>query len=174
MGAEAQAAVPLARREPLPAVAATPPAAASGAGTAAMPASPGTGSPVAPQAQAGERPESGEAMVRAEALSLVRTWLVAWEAKNLKGYLDCYAEGFRSGAMDLAAWAEHKRRVFAGAGNIEVELSDIEVQVTGEGAAVRFLQDYRSAGHSDRGHKLLVLQPTGAGLRIASEDWSPL
>ena len=113
-------------------------------------------------------------LVTAEVNLFLSRWRDAWQAQDLNRYLSCYSRSFRSGEYDLDSWRARKRTAFARARRIRVELENIEVDPTADGAVVSFIQHYRSDRLEDRGYKRLTLRKEAAGYRIVREDWSKL
>lgn len=102
----------------------------------------------------------------------LETWLVDWQSLDAERYLRHYAQEFRSGGMDLAAWREHKRRVNAAKSWIKVSLSNVGV-FRAPGAqpviAVDFDQDYRSSNLAQKTRKRQYWVAEGGRWKIAYE-----
>jgi len=89
-------------------------------------------------------------------LRQLEAWRTDWESLDTERYLAHYAKGFRSGAMDLAAWRAHKRKVGAGKTSIAVSLDNLGVLRSPgrqELVEVSFDQNYRSNNLSQRTRK---------------------
>ena len=83
-------------------------------------------------------------------------WRTDWESRDADRYLAHYASGFRSGAMDLGAWAAHKRKVNAAKKWIKVAAAELSVfrhPGREELMVVGFDQEYRSDSFSQRTRK---------------------
>jgi murein L,D-transpeptidase YafK len=83
-------------------------------------------------------------------------WRKDWESLDTERYLAHYAPAFRSGAVDLAAWRAHKRKVSKGKTSIKVSLDNLGVfRSPGRHdlVEVTFDQDYRSNNLSQRTRK---------------------
>ena len=102
----------------------------------------------------------------------LETWLADWQSLYAGRYLEHYARDFRSGAMDLAAWREHKQRVNAAKSWIKVSLSNLGV-FRAPGApgviAVTFDQDYRSSNLAQKTRKRQYWVEEGGRWKIAYE-----
>jgi len=157
------------------AVATSPLTESAGGQSPRTPAAASTPAPTpTPAAMPNRLPPDTEISLRtAEIMTLLSRWVRAWEAKSLEEYLSYYDSSFVAGARDLEAWADHKQRVFSAAGAIQIEIRDIQVDLDGDRAQVRFVQDYRSETISDLGIKTLALVQRGGDFRILREDWSP-
>jgi len=89
-------------------------------------------------------------------LRQLEAWRLDWESRDAQNYLSHYARDFRAGAIDLAAWSAHKRRVNAAKNWIKVGLSNVSVlRAAGQDAVIEvtFDQDYRSNNLSQRARK---------------------
>jgi len=89
-------------------------------------------------------------------LKQIDAWRRDWESLDSERYLAHYAKGFRSGAMDLAAWRAHKKKVNADKTSIEVSLDNLGVfrsPARADLVEVSFDQSYRSSNHSQRTRK---------------------
>lgn len=88
---------------------------------------------------------------RSAFLRKLESWRKDWESRDAVRYLSHYAPSFRSGAMNLARWSDHKRKVNAGKRWIKVGLGNVSVlRSPGRSGpiAVTFDQDYRSSSFS--------------------------
>lgn len=100
------------------------------------------------------------AKVRAQSDELrarIEHWRELWSAMDTEGYLDFYADDFRTGdGMGRAAFARHKRRVNADKDRIDVRIEDLSLfRYPGEDSLVmaEFTQEYRSSNFSTLSHK---------------------
>ena len=103
----------------------------------------------------------------------LEAWRSDWESRDAARYLAHYARDFRAGAVDLAAWSAHKRRVNAGKKWIKVGLSNVSVLRSAgqdEVIEVTFDQDYRSSNLSQRARKRQYWVEEGGRWKIAYED----
>lgn len=145
-----------------PAAAGAPPAAtATQTAQATLAAAPpGAGAPAkvaapvaAPAAAPAATPKPEESV-----LGAVEAWRKAWASQDVAAYLAAYAPGFKARAASHEAWAKEREERIAKAAGLDIRLADVRVDKLGEDKArVRFAQDYRSAGYSDRTRKSLVL-----------------
>lgn len=102
----------------------------------------------------------------------LEAWRKDWESLDTERYLGHYAKGFRSGAMDLAAWRAHKRKVGTGKTSIKVSLDNLGVfRSPGRQdlVEVSFDQDYRSNNLSQRTRKRQYWLREGGRWMIAYE-----
>ena len=105
--------------------------------------------------------------------AVVESWRSAWEGKDLERYMSFYDESFHSEGRDRAGWRQHKRGVFLRAGDLQVAVEALEIEMTGDKASARFLQRYSSGKYRDRGTKTLRMVFRPAGPRIVAEEFEP-
>ena len=102
--------------------------------------------------------------------SLTKSWLDAWQSRDIDSYISFYAPDFKNGSRNLNAYRSYKRRVFKSYKKMEVEADLIRV-LTHPKYAVSFMnQDF----HGDNrfhslGRKILYWQKTSAGWKIIKE-----
>jgi len=105
---------------------------------------------------------------------LVGQWARAWAIKDQETYFSFYHPDFHYKAknMDLAAFRAYRSGLMGEAENLEVMVSEFEVQnLSGGRARVSFRQDYRSDHLRDLGRKTLVFKKDGPDWKILSETW---
>ena len=101
----------------------------------------------------------------------IRDWAAAWSDQNVDGYLAAYASDFRpANGAALASWIDYRRQRLAAPGFIEVDVGDIDVEMTGDDRArATFVQGYRSDNYQDQVIKTLTMRRTGDGWQIVTE-----
>ncbi len=152
-GQPGQAVPVLAPPAAAPAVAATPEVAAASAVVAVPPQS------------------VDKADLAADVLKSVQAWSAAWSAKNVRGYLAAYLPGYKPQGMSREAWEKQRLERIGKPKVIEVELSDIRINVQDDShATVSFTQRYRSDLYWDSTRKTLQLEKAGDAWLIASEQ----
>lgn len=109
-----------------PAVPATP-AATAPATTAAKPATP------LPTPSASEGAD--------EVRSAVQAWAGAWSRKDMAAYFGAYAKDFDAPG-GRKTWEDERRKRILGKNKISVQISNLDVKITGNKAQARFKQDY--------------------------------
>jgi len=92
---------------------------------------------------------------RSSLATAVEAWRADWESRDTERHLRHYSPRFHSGSLDLAGWADHKRRVNSGKSWIKVGVSRLAMfQYPRETfVVVSFEQDYRSSNLSNAMHK---------------------
>lgn len=153
-------------------VAAAPPAPAPAPSPAPAPAA----SPSAPKPEAGaegkarpERPAPPAAVGEVE--SAVRAWASAWARQDMAGYFASYTPDFKGQQPSRKAWEQERRERIEPRKRIKVELSQIQVNVNGDRAQVRFRQNYASDALDATSRKTLELvRGAGGKWQIRSES----
>ena len=100
----------------------------------------------------------------------VQAWAAAWSAKDMKAYFSAYGRDFDpAGKLSRSAWEDERRARIEGKASISVKLSELQAQVRGNSAVVRFRQDYRANGISISSRKTLELVRQGDNWKIVRE-----
>ncbi len=87
----------------------------------------------------------------------LKNWADAWSSRNARAYLDTYADTFvPMDGLSRQDWSARRKKVIAGAGNIQLDIADIKVAAKDQDSAVTtFVQTYRASGYQDRVAKTL-------------------
>lgn len=121
----------------------------------------------APTASAATPAPNTEAALR----KMLDEWRGAWARGDADAYLKFYDVQFKGAAPSRAAWESQRRQRLANR-NIDLHLTDVRVvRSTAEEAELQFMQQYRSANHTDSGVKNVKLRRFGAEWKIVSEAW---
>ena len=144
---------------PTTVAATTTPAATTKPSTVTTPAV----TPAQPPANAGNAENEVEAAVQA--------WAKAWSSKNMQAYLGAYAPNFTppSGQSRKDWEADRKARIVP-RNRIEVGLSDVDVNVNGDRATVKFRQAYSSDNLNVSSRKTLEMVKSGNRWLILRES----
>jgi murein L,D-transpeptidase YafK len=105
-------------------------------------------------------------------IDFVENWRQAWISKQVEPYIAFYDNSFRSGDKDLAGWKKHKANLNKTYAYITVDVSDINVRWTDDGATVSFRQQYSSDRYRATGTKTLYLIYSDLGWKIKREVYS--
>lgn len=89
--------------------------------------------------------------------AVVQAWALAWSARDVAAYAAAYTPDYRGDTRSHRAWLEIRKSRITPRKFIHVEVSDLEVVVTGDHARARFLQRYVSNLQRIRGEKVLDL-----------------
>jgi murein L,D-transpeptidase YafK len=109
---------------------------------------------------------------RAGLAAALEQWRVDWQSRDTPRYLAHYSQRFASGKQNLAAWAEHKRKVNAAKSWIKVGVSRVSMlryPRERDVVVVGFDQDYRSDGLSNAMRKRQYWMKEGAQWKILYE-----
>ncbi len=109
---------------------------------------------------------------RATLAGALESWRIDWESRDTERYLGHYSATFRSEALDLAAWAAHKRGVNAAKAWIRVGLSQVAMfryPSEADFVVVTFVQDYRSSNLANSMRKRQYWQKQDGRWRILYE-----
>jgi adhesin transport system outer membrane protein len=98
-------------------------------------------------------------------------WISAWEARDIAAYLTSYSPDFQtSGNVTRQAWEAQRRSALSKASQVDVNISDLRIDVLDQGHAVtRFVQTYRSATYGDVVYKTLEWENIGGKWLISRE-----
>lgn len=101
----------------------------------------------------------------------VSTWAKAWSSKDLPSYLGAYANNFTpTGGQARKAWEAKQRSLIEPRSSIQVDISAMDVKITGERATARFRQDYSSDNLDVSSRKVLDLVKSGNRWLIVRES----
>lgn len=86
-----------------------------------------------------------------EVASALKAWAVAWSARDIDAYLASYAEGFApADGGSRGAWAAKRRQIMGSAGDIQLDVTDINLSMKeADKAVTTFRQRYRSSSYQD-------------------------
>ncbi len=102
---------------------------------------------------------------------VVSTWAMAWSSKDLSGYLDAYANNFSpAGGQAREAWEAERRSRIEPRSSIQVNISELDVKISGEHATASFTQDYSADDLDVTSHKVLDLVKSGNRWLIVRES----
>lgn len=144
---------------PTTVAAATTPATTTKPATATTPAV----TPAQPPAAAGNADNGVEAAVQA--------WAKAWSNKNMQGYLGAYAPNFTPpGGQSRKDWEADRKARIVPRNRIDVGVSDMDVNVNGDRATVKFRQAYNSDNLNVTSRKTLEMVKSGNRWLILRES----
>lgn len=98
-------------------------------------------------------------------------WAAAWSRKDVKSYLEHYAQDFElPGGQSRNSWEKMRASRINKPGAISVELEDLTVNLDSpDRATVRFKQHYRSAGFNASSPKTLIMKRVSGKWLIQKE-----
>lgn len=114
--------------------------------------------------------------LRNEVAQAIDQWRDDWQAAGVEQYLQHYAGDFWSGAQNLAAWKDHKRRVAAGKQWQKVDISQLSFFAYPQMASheremvvANFRQRYDSNNYNSEMDKTLYLVKEEGGWKVLYE-----
>ena len=98
-------------------------------------------------------------------------WKRAWESSDVEAYLNHYAADFiPDDGSSLQQWKDLRSNRLNSADNIQISLSNLDIQLESPNAAVvAFDQEYRSNSFTDNTHKVLLVRQHEGAWKIARE-----
>lgn len=104
-------------------------------------------------------------------LDAVDHWAAAWSAKDVKAYLACYADNFKTpGGESRADWAKGRRERISKPASIKVQVLNPKVTIKDDHATVLFKQSYRAGEVTKRTSKTLYLRQVAGKWLIEREE----
>lgn len=86
----------------------------------------------------------------------VRKWAASWSAKQVDSYLASYASSFKPPKNESReGWEQSRRQRINKPGSIQVNISNLQVQIKGQTAIASFKQQYHATNLSQRTSKTL-------------------
>jgi hypothetical protein len=116
-------------------------------------------------------PSDAEAPWRTEVAEAVARWARAWASRDVEAYAAAYEADFR-GAMGAASnteWRAQRRERILSRRSIEVDLSDMKIDLRGTQAEVLFTQRYRGDALRATDRKRLLMVQRGSAWLIREE-----
>ena len=107
-------------------------------------------------------------------LGTIESWRRAWEENDTENYLSYYSDNFLSEKWNASTWRKHKLNVNIQNERRRVLINDLSVLKSKNIYHIRFVQNYTSSILNDVGYKHLFLIKEADGLKIVSENWTPL
>ncbi len=100
----------------------------------------------------------------------VRAWAAAWSSKDIAGYLAAYGKEFDPpGKQSRSAWEQERRSRIVGKKQIAVQVSDLNVAITGNKAVAHFRQAYSADSLHVTSRKTLEFVKSGERWAIVRE-----
>ena len=129
----------------------------------------------APAAKVVPAAAAGPVLTPAVVEQLVTRWAAVQNAGDFAGYEALYAAemqgvlrvGGKSRVLDRAGWMKSRERMFKR--GFELEVENVEVEVTGSTGSARFIQTFTAKKFRDRGPKVLSIALVNGEARIVEE-----
>ncbi len=161
--------VPAPGAKPVPASATAAPVTAAPAAPAAAPvqAVPAPAAVPAPSSA----PTGADNSAQKDVEAAVMAWATAWSSKDMDAYLRAYGPRFEPPRKaSRKAWEQERRARIVGKTEIQVKVSDLSVDMTGDKARARFQQGYSAGKLQVSSRKTLDLVKTGERWLIVRES----
>ncbi|HKI60619.1 MAG TPA: hypothetical protein VKA23_06245, partial [Mariprofundaceae bacterium] len=118
--------------------------------------------------------EQSIASLESQLLDALEAWRTAWSARSLADYFAAYAEDFQvpDRFKSRQEWQAYKRRVISSKTFIEIEISDVKVELeqSGKRARINFFQKFRSNSYNGDDSKVLEMRLDDGTWKIVRED----
>ncbi len=117
------------------------------------------------------KPESKSDTDNADVLKAVNNWAQAWSNKDVRTYLNLYANDFQTPKGESRKiWSDERRARIEGKGRINVKVESPQVRIDGNAATVKFRQIYTSDRLTANSRKTLLLEKQGSQWQIKQES----
>jgi ketosteroid isomerase-like protein len=100
----------------------------------------------------------------------VHAWAAAWSHRDMGDYLGAYTPDYATPGKSHKAWEEDRKARIVPRKRIVVDISDLQVSVTGDKAKARFKQTYESDTLTTSGHKTLDLVRSPSGKWLIKQE----
>jgi hypothetical protein len=114
-----------------------------------------------------EKRKEGDGLSKNEVKDFMDKWLDCQNQKKLANYSSFYSEDFegikrtksgRTYRYDLSKWVSDRTKMYTAAKNLNISISNIDIDIEDLEATVKFSQDYRSLKYNDVGKKIIKLR----------------
>jgi len=102
------------------------------------------------------------------------TWKDYWQKQDLENYSKMYSDDFSAPSFNKKSWLKHKEKLKGIYSTITIDFSKPSIFHTKNQYLIKFVQNYSSDMHQDKGIKTLYLIENGDDLQILREEWSKL
>ncbi len=125
---------------------------------------------VEPKPEPKAEPKSDNTASERDVAAAVERWASAWSRKDMNAYYAAYTRDFNGGKGSRKAWETERRDRIVSKRKISVEVSNIDVDIKGDKASVRYRQVYRADNLNINSTKRLELVRSGGKWLIAKES----
>lgn len=113
--------------------------------------------PAPPTASANAAPAPAPTAIE-DIRQTVNHWASAWQGKDVDAYLKHYTDDFvPANGLTHSAWLQQRRERLGRPGDINVQLSNLDIKADGSSATARFTQSYSAQGKTLKETKTLAL-----------------
>lgn len=117
---------------------------------------------------------SAHAAKKNKVVAWLATWKDYWQKQDLENYSKMYSDDFSAPSFNKKSWLKHKEKLKGIYTTITIDFSKPSIFHTKNQYLIKFVQNYSSDMHQDKGIKTLYLIENGDNLQILREEWSKL
>lgn len=111
---------------------------------------------------------------KSKIVNWLKTWKEYWQQQDLDNYIKLYADDFSAPHFNKQSWLKHKQNLKNTYKTIAIDFSKPSIFHTKNQYIIKFVQNYTSDMHQDKGIKTLYVIENGDDLKILREEWSSL
>lgn len=105
----------------------------------------------------------------------VSMWRTTWQSQDLDAYIKLYSDKFTAPpGFNKSRWLDHKLKLKSRYQFVKIDLGSSHIFNQKDQYVLRFIQNYESDGHKDRGVKSLYIVDEGGQLKILREEWTEI
>ena len=105
---------------------------------------------------------------------LIEQWKNSWESKNFDKFISLYSESYADTNRTYREFYYYKRGSFKKNENIEVTISDLQIEEINDHWLAIFKQDYVASSYQDKGIKRIIFKKYGNRFLIVNETWEEI
>jgi murein L,D-transpeptidase YafK len=108
-------------------------------------------------------------------LDWVSKWKTTWQSQNLDQYIELYSDQFSAPPKyNKKSWLQHKKNLKQRYQFVKIELGSAHIFNQKNQYVLKFIQNYESDGHKDRGVKSLYVVDENGEFKILREEWNQI
>lgn len=107
-------------------------------------------------------------------MAWLSNWKDTWQKQDLDNYGKLYSDEFSAPNFNKKSWLKHKEKLKNIYTSINIDFSKPSIFHTKNQYLIKFVQNYSSDMHQDKGIKTLYVIENGDDLLILREEWSKL
>ena len=111
---------------------------------------------------------------RDKVVTWLANWKDTWQKQDLETYGKMYSDDFSAPNFNKKSWLKHKEKLKGMYKDITLDFSKPSIFHTKNQYLIKFVQNYSSDLHQDKGIKTLYLIENGDDIQILREEWSKL
>lgn len=111
---------------------------------------------------------------RNRVLAWLKTWKETWQQQDLDNYSKMYSDDFSAPSFNKTSWLKHKEKLKGVYKTVTVDFTKPSIFHMKNQYLIRFVQNYSSDMHQDKGIKTLYLIENDNNIQILREEWTSL